>query len=135
MKRAIAIDAAVESALERWASQKRQMYVGAGNWAPRSILGKLMDEGPGAASVTDRRSQRWGEMYRGDGLIVQRIVVTLSYLPRMTLTAYYLFRGPWHQPVKAQCHALGITRAQFWPGLHAGEEAVSVGLQLLATAA
>jgi hypothetical protein len=67
-----------------------------------------------------------------DGLLVQRIALTLSYLPRMTLIAYYLFKPKaWHHPIREQCEAIDCTKSAYWQGLQAGEEAVSSGLKLL----
>lgn len=122
------IDVTTEKALYTWAGQKRQAYANIQWWQPDSVIGKLMDEGPGVRRG-GKVPQRWDELYIGDGLIVQRIVSKMSGPPRLVLTCYYLLGG--RASVREQCRAIGITRAQYWPGLHAGEEAVSVGLQLL----
>lgn len=125
------IDVTTEQALRTWADQKRQMYVGLEGWAARSIIGKLKDEGPGAGSGSGCKGQRWLEMYRADGLVVQRIVVTLSELPRLCLSCYYLLCGSWYRKVSDQAEGIGIDRSEYWSYLRIGEESVSSGLRLL----
>jgi hypothetical protein len=122
------IDVTTEEALNTWASQKRTVYADILWWKPTSVIGKLMEEGPGIRR-TGKPAQKWDELYTGDGLVVQRIVSKLSGPPRLVLSCYYLVGG-W-VPVREQCAAIGVTRAQYWPALAAGEEAVSVALQML----
>jgi hypothetical protein len=83
------VDASVDAALTHWGEQHRRIYTS--DPPLRSIAGKLKDLGPrGAGSRPDRPQQSWPEVYRGDGLAVQRVLANVSELPRAAVWAYYV---------------------------------------------
>lgn len=94
------------------------------------VLGKIKDEREAAGSGEARRRQRWAEVYRGDGLIVQMILATMRELPRLTLTFHYVLRRPWRVPIERQASELGITKREYWRQLHTAESVVDSGLQI-----
>jgi hypothetical protein len=122
------VDVTTESAIRTWAYQRRSIITGVSS-VP-SLLGRLKDQGP-AAGETGKRRQRWAEVYTGDGLLVQRILVRMSETPRLVLSCYYLLTGPWFTPAKVQASEIGISRTQYWGELEKGEEAVQTGLRLV----
>lgn len=121
---------ATARALDVWASQKRLLFTSSEGFAPRSVIEKLRRERDGAGEGRKLGQQRWPEVYWGDGLSVQLIVVELPELPRMTLSAYYLLRGPYHVTIAKQSASIGISATEYWDWLRAGETAVETGLRL-----
>ena len=111
-----------------WASQRRRIITGEPSIA--GVLGRLKEQGPGAGSF-GKLTQRWEEVYSGDGLIVQRVLVRISETPRLVLSLYYLLQGPWFTPARLQAESIGISRAEYWTELEKGEEAVALGLRLV----
>lgn len=121
---------ATARALDTWAAQKRLLFASDEGYAPRSMIEKLRREREGAGEGR-KLDQRWPEVYRGDGLLVQLVVVELPELPRMALSAYYMLRGPpYHVAVAKQAVSIGITTTEYWGSLRAGETAVETGLRL-----
>jgi hypothetical protein len=116
------------SAIRMWAYQRRAMITGVASIP--SLLGRLKDQGP-AAGESGKRRQTWAEVYTGDGLLVQRILVKMSETPRLVLSCYYLLTGPWWTPAKTQAAEIGISKSQYWTELEKGEETVQTGLQLV----
>lgn len=124
------IPVAVQSAIETWAAQKRQLYLTTSQPLP-SIIGKIKSQQSAAGEGDARMRQKWPEVYTGDGWRVQLIVQTLRELPRMTLTYHYLLRWPWKVPVADQADDLGIPKREYWRQLDAAELAVDTGLQVM----
>lgn len=120
---------ATARALETWAAQKRLLFTGSEGYAPRSTIEKIRREREGAGEGR-KLEQRWAEVYYGDGLLVQLVVIELPELPRMALGAYYMLRGPYHLPVAKQAPSIGISVTEYWESLRAGETAVETGLRL-----
>ena len=122
------VDASTEAAIRTWAHQRRSMIVNIES-VP-SLLGRLKDQGP-AAGESGKRRQKWAEVYTGDGLIVQRILVKMHETPRLVLSCHYLLTGPWWASPKEQAKAIGISKTQYWDELDEGEKGVELGLKLL----
>jgi anti-sigma factor RsiW len=120
---------ATARALETWAAQKRLLFTGSEGYAPRSVIERMRREREGAGEGR-KLEQRWLEVYRGDGLMVQLVVVELAEIPRMALSAYYMLRGAYHVSVAHQAASIGITTTEYWGWLRAGEIAVETGLKL-----
>jgi hypothetical protein len=124
------IHAATARALETWAAQKRLILGGKEGFAPRSIIDKIRRERDGAGQGR-RGEQRWPEVYRGDGLLVQQVVTELGELPRMVVTCYYLFTGPWYVRVDEQAEAIGTSKTEYFVHLKVAEASIETGLKLL----
>lgn len=124
------LSSCTERALDTWAAQKREMLLHAESVT--GVLGKIRDEREAAGAGEAKRRQRWAEVYRGDGLIVQMIIATLKELPRLTLTFHYVLRRPWRVPIERQAAEIGIAKREYWRQLYVGEACVDAGLQLLA---
>lgn len=130
MARKRAIHPATERALLTWAAQKRLMYIGGDGYAPASVIAKIRDEREGAGEGK-RTTQRWAEMYTGDGLAVHRITLTMTDVPRGVMTAYYLLRGDWFIAANKQAAYFGLQTREYWDALGLAEHIVECGLRLL----
>lgn len=119
-----------ESALNTWAAQKRTLYVSE-EQPIASVLGQLKRDRNAAGAGEARMRQKWPEVYSGDGLTVELIIRTLTELPRLTVTYYYVLRWPWRVPISDQAKDLGIKTRDFWRNLELAEASVDSGLQLL----
>lgn len=114
------------SALNTWAAQKRSLYLDE-EQPLASVLGQLKKDRNAAGALR----QKWPEVYAGDGLTVELIIRTLTELPRLTVTYYYVLRWPWRVPIADQARDLGIKTRDFWRHLELAEATVDSGLQLL----
>jgi hypothetical protein len=132
MSRGKAISAVTTSALETWASQKRQLYVTREQSIP-SLLGKIKAQRYAAGEGDARLRQRWSELYVGDGATVEMISHTMRELPRLTLTYYYVLIWPWRVPVSAQAAELGVRLREYWTALYLAEAVIESGLALAVT--
>jgi hypothetical protein len=117
------------AAISTWAAQKRALYLSV-EQPIQSVLGRIKVERVAAGEGDPRVRQRWDEVYRGDGLLVQMAVSTLPEVPRLTVTFYYVLRWPWRVPVPHQAREIGISRSAFWANLHVAEQAIDTGLQM-----
>jgi hypothetical protein len=126
------IPATLRAAIGTWAAQKRELYVGRSESIP-SVMGKLKYQQSAAGEGEARRRQRWPEVYTGDGLAVQMIVLVLPELPRITLTFYHVLCWPWQVPVNKQAVEIGIPTREYWRQLELAETAVDTALQVVNT--
>lgn len=115
----------VDEECRAWAAHKRWLEFGMHGWPERSLLGKLVEEGPGA----------------GQGSFVPRVpikdappsytVVTLALRkmadthemekPWLVLHAHYVFAGK----AKTKAPILRISVPQYWQQLHAAHAFIS----------
>jgi len=98
--------------------------------APRSIIGKIARESAEGDRYWPTR-QHWPEVYRGDGLCVQRIILTLEEIPRMTLSCHYILVGPLRLSTRELADAIGISKSAYWSNLRLAEAVVDSGIKLL----
>ena len=119
------------AALRVWGAQKRALYLTES--APvASVLGKIQSERYAAGEGDPRTRQKWPEVYRGDGLLVQIAIAKLPELPRLCVSFYWvLLPSACHVPVADQAREIGIPKRSFWEQLTIGETAIDVGLQLI----
>jgi hypothetical protein len=120
------------AALGTWAAQRRSLLPLSRDESIACTLGRLKYEKVAAGSGDAVRRQHWPEVYRGDGAVVQAIVVTLTELPRCVLTFYWVLRTPWTVPIKVQAHEIGVAVRAYWDALHVAEAVIDSGLQLTA---
>jgi hypothetical protein len=126
------LSCATLAALETWASQKRAIYVGRRDGEPiASVLGRIRDERVAAGEGEAHRRQRWPEVYTGDGLAVQLVVLTLPELPRLVLSFYYVLRHQCRVPIECQATDIGIKKRDYWTWLQIAETATDTGLQVM----
>jgi len=123
-----AVDSHVAAALEIWAKQKRRLFL-ADTPLP-SIMGKIRDVRVAAFAGDAQRRQKWAEVYWSDGLVIQRILIVMPELPRLTVSFFYTLR-PWHVSVADQVRELGITKHTYWDQLRIAEVCVGVALALM----
>lgn len=130
MYRARSVHATTVTALETWAAQKRGCMWNPGQPIP-SVLGRIRDERIAAGEGDFRLRQKWPEVYKGDGLLVQVAIATLRELPRLTLTFYYVLQWPWRVRVEDQARELGVPKREYWRELQIGEAAIDAALQVM----
>jgi len=122
-----------ESALNTWAAQKRSLYIDE-QQPVASVMGQLRKDRNAAGAGEARLRQKWPEVYTGDGAIVEKICRSITEMPRVTLTYYYVLRWPWRVPIPDQARDLGMSKSAYWRYLEEGEKAVDLGLKLLSNA-
>lgn len=124
----------VKIACRVWGAQKRRAWSGKSRLGDidgyaESIFGKIKDERVrvDGGGVT----QRAWEVYRGEGLDVQRVLGGLPELPYATLHVQYVFDPEWHLSGKKKARLLGISRTMFYQSLVSGEFWVWSRLEML----
>jgi hypothetical protein len=122
-----------EAALITWGAQKRALYRDR-DQPIASQLGQIKRDRNAAGAGDARLRQRWAEVYRGDAVAVQRIVLHLRELPRTVVTYHYLLR-PYPVTATELAAALDIKKRDYWRHLELATAAVDSGLQLLAMVA
>jgi hypothetical protein len=118
-------------ALGVWSAQRRALLLDR-HESIKCTLGRLKYERVAAGEGTPLAHQHWPEVYRGDGAVVQAIVVTLTELPRCVLTFYWVLRKPVSVPIKAQAFEIGVAVSAYWAALRVAEAVVDSGLQIMA---
>lgn len=115
----------VDEALKEWARDKRRIEYGNEGWPPRSVLGKLIEEGvTGAAAL--KFVQHHPEVLTGESLNVNRGVCKLPEDLRTVLFAHYMVRGP----VKHKAFTLGISRDAYYRQLDKAHERLATHLEI-----
>lgn len=107
----------VRLACQRWGRQKRRIWTGA-DWHgnpdgyAQSLLGRIRDEreGAGQGAVT----QRWPEVYHGDGLEVQRALQGLGERRYAVLHFQYVWDPTFNVTVRQKCAYLEIKRTEYF---------------------
>ncbi len=129
----------VDTACREWAGPARALIFGkAFGWPPRTLLGRLVDEGPtGASSVGFY--QPMPEGFTGTALDVARAVRRMAETrqfekPWVVIHAHYIFAGR----ARTKAQAIRITVPQYWRDLHTAHafiagrlEAVPRGTEVL----
>lgn len=105
--------------VSEWAHQKRRILfdrpVGhAEGWSSQTLLGKLLEEGAGAAHTTTRIWQYCPDVYTGDALLVQRALERMPYQPRMVMFAHHVIRVG---DATSKAEALGLARSAYYSAL------------------
>lgn len=106
----------VNEACHEWGYQTRRWQKSTG-YPPRSMLGKIVEEGSGASSGFMR--QYMPNVYEGQGqevaIAVQRLKATMRMeMAAAVLTAHYLFPGK----AKAKARDMGLDMPTYWRALH-----------------
>lgn len=123
---------ATERAVLTWAAQKRLVLDGGGEgYATRSTIEKIRRERDGAGEGGKKGEQHWPEVYWGDGLLVQEVLLELPELPRIVFNCYYLLARDWYMPVDEQARQIGIAKTEYWSYLGNAETGMETGLKLL----
>lgn len=120
----------VREACRKWGRQKRRVWYGGeryegGGWHvdgwAQSFLGRVQDErvAAGSGSIADR--QQWPEVYRGEGLEVQRAVIGMPELPVLVIHLHYVFDPEFGLSVKVKAANLSMPVRDYWRTLNDGE--------------
>lgn len=122
----------VRLACGRWGRQKRRIWSGH-DWYgnidgyAQSLLGRIRDEREGAGQGTT--SQRWPEVFFGDGLDVQRVMLGMSERPFAALHFQYVWNPDWNVTVPRKAGYLGIKRTEYFALVEQGETWIHARLQ------
>ena len=113
----------VHDACNEWGRQMRKRSRDQG-YPPRSLLGKLVEEGPGAGS--SGFYQHVPQMLEGDGLAVslavRKMCDTLSMEGQcIVVIAHYLFPGK----AAGKARALALDMQTYWRHLHSGHSFIA----------
>jgi hypothetical protein len=104
----------VDAACRQWGSHKRWMITGEQGWPERSILGRLIDEGPGAgheSAGTHCPIKDPPEAYTLVSVALQRMAATQELdKPLQVVRAHYVLRGN----AKQKAPWLGMSVRQYW---------------------
>lgn len=117
----------VHMACNEWGRQMRRR-AGDTGFPPRSLLGKLVEEGPGAGS--NRFYQHIPEMLEGEGLevsiAVRKMCETMAMeRPCKVVIAHYLFAGK----AAGKARALNIDTQDYWKCLHSGHSFIAACIE------
>lgn len=120
----------VDAACREWSGPARALFFGkALGWPSRSLLGRLVDEGPTGASTVGFY-QPMPESFTGTALDVSRALRRMAETqkferPWIVVHAHYIFAG--RAPAKAQ--AIKITVPQYWRELHTAHAFIAARLE------
>lgn len=120
----------VDTACREWSGPARALFYGkALGWPSRSLLGRLVDEGPTGASTVGFY-QPMPESFTGTALDVSRALRRMAETqkferPWIVVHAHYIFAG--RAPAKAQ--AIKITVPQYWRELHTAHAFIAARLE------
>jgi hypothetical protein len=107
-----------------WGRQKRRIWTGA-DWHgnvdgyAQSLLGRIRDEREGAGQ--GQHSQKWPEVFWGDGLDVQRSLLGLPEMPYSVLHLHYVWDPEWNITVGRKARCIGIDRETYYDHLDRAE--------------
>lgn len=108
----------VDEECRAWAAHYRWLRYGSSGWPPRSLLGKLIEEGPGAGSgsfVARAPLKEDPPAYRNITLALRRMADTHEMeKPRDVVVAHYVYGGN----AKSKAPLLRISLPQYWQQLH-----------------
>lgn len=103
-----------------WGSHKRWLENGEHGWPPRSVSGRLIEEGPAAGSSTGSRPlpiKDDPEEYRLVSIALQRMAETHSMgMPCEIVRKHYVEKGS----ARDKAAELNISVPSYWQHLHAG---------------
>jgi hypothetical protein len=110
----------VDEQCRAWGAHRRWLMFGdAQGWAPRSILGKLIEEGPGAGDtsfVSRVPVQEDPPTYVAVSIALQKMKETRQMeMPVKIIHAHYLVKGK----ASSKAPDLSISVRQYWLHLHA----------------
>jgi len=113
----------VHASCNEWGRQMRKRAYDTG-YPPRSLLGKLVEEGPGAGS--NRFYQHIPQMLEGEArdvsIAVQNMFGTMSMEdPCVVVVAHYLFPGK----AAGKARALHMDMQKYWRHLHAAHSYIA----------
>lgn len=107
-----------------WGRQKRRIWCGH-DWHgnvdgyAQSLLGRIREERDGAGQGTP--SQRWPEVFWGEGLDVQRSLLGMPEVPYAVLHLHYVWDPEWNVPITQKARALNIAREAYYESLDRAE--------------
>jgi hypothetical protein len=115
----------VDEQCRSWGAHKRWLVYGEHGWPPRSILGKLIEEGPGAGeSVFVARVPIHDDppAYTAVNVALQKMAETHEmYTPWIVVHAHYVVGGK----AKTKAPDIGVSLPQYWRLLHAAHAFIS----------
>lgn len=107
-----------------WGRQKRRIWCGH-DWHgnvdgyAQSLIGRIREEREGAGQGTP--SQRWPEVFWGDGLDVQRSLLGMPEMPYAVLHLHYVWDPEWAITASRKARALSIQREIYYDHLDRAE--------------
>lgn len=116
----------VDEQCRAWGAHRRWMLVAQDGWPEKSILGRLIEEGPGAGHESHGSRMPYREppeAYTLVSVALQRMAATHELGKSVdVLKAHYLLDGK----AKQKAPWLGLSTAQYWAMLHSGHAAIAV---------
>lgn len=97
-----------------WGRAQHWIWFGGVGLPPRTMLGKLIEEGVVGAAFSSFTMQ-YPEVLTGDNLLVANAVKTLPETPRTVITVHYVL----HVPTKLKYSKLKMTRHSYYATLSA----------------
>lgn len=111
----------IDEALKGWARAKRRLIFGQDGWPPRSVLGKLIDEGvTGAAAL--KYVQHHPEVLTGEALTMNGLLQRLPEELRTVIFAHYVVK----LPAARKARVMGLSRDAYYKQLDKGHERLAV---------
>jgi hypothetical protein len=107
----------VRLALKRWGSQKRRIWLGR-DWYgnidgyAQSLLGRIRDEREGSSYGV--LAQKWPEVYRGDGLEVQRALQGIAEKLHAVLHLQYVWDPAWKVAPRDKARLIDLSRSEYF---------------------
>jgi len=120
----------VDAACREWAGPARALFFGkAFGWPPRTLLGRLVDEGPTGAGQVGFY-QPMPESFQGTALDVSRALRRMAEThrfekPWIVAHAHYLFEGR----ARSKAQQIHITVPQYWRDLHTAHAFIAARLE------
>ena len=108
-----------------WGRQKRRIWTGH-DWHgnvdgyAQSLLGRIREERDGASQGTPS-SQRWPEVFWGDGLDVQRSLIGMPEMPYSVLHLHYVWDPEWNVTATRKARCIGLERDVYYNHLDRAE--------------
>lgn len=107
-----------------WGRQKRRIWCGH-DWHgnvdgyAQSLLGRIREERDGAGQGAP--SQRWPEVFWGDGLDVQRSILGMPETPYAVLHLHYVWDPEWNVKATQKARAISVSRDVYYDSLDRAE--------------
>jgi hypothetical protein len=123
----------VRLACAKWGRQKRRVWLGR-DWHgnidgyAQSLLGRIRDERDGASQGV--RSQRWPEVFWGDGLAVQRKLNPMPERQFYAIHFQYVWDPDWNVTANRKARYMEVGRTEYFELVDRAETWVHASLEV-----
>lgn len=123
----------VRIACGKWGHQKRRIWTGK-DWHgnvdgyAQSLLGRIRDEREGAGQ--GQRAQHWAEVFWGDGLDVQRVLLGMPERSYCALHMQYVWDPEWGVTANRKARAMELSRAEYFNSVDRAETWIHARLEV-----